>query len=184
LRSDARRNRAQILSIAKRVIAERGFAVPVGHIAKEAGIGVGTIYRHFPTKEALFAAILAERMREMTETVGRFARAEDPAQALRDYLDYMVLRAARDRSFYKGLAKAAGLGLGPSSDLGAELFEAERQVFDRARDAGALRPDLDRADLRALMSGAIAMADHEADHARLVEVICDGLRPGAADRKR
>src|SRR5260370_4133101 len=81
MRADARRNRARVLEVAQAVFATEGLAVPIDEIARRAGVGAGTVYRHFPTKEALFEAIVISRVERLTEEGGSLASAEDPGPA-------------------------------------------------------------------------------------------------------
>jgi AcrR family transcriptional regulator len=175
-RADALRNRAQILETAEVIITERGFDVPVSVIAKEVGVGVGTVYRHFPTKEALFAAILAKKMKEVAAAVDRYADAEDVETAFRDFLAYMIERTITDRSLYDGLAAVTGIDLGPDSDLGSALYAAQGRLLKRAQAAGVVRPDLDASDLKAFLAGCIVMAEHGTEPARVIEIVTQGLQ--------
>ncbi|WP_026931334.1 TetR/AcrR family transcriptional regulator [Glycomyces tenuis] len=177
LRADAVRNRAQVLEVAEALVAERGFGVPVSAIAKEVGVGVGTVYRHFPTKEALFAAILARKMDELVDVLRGFAEGDDPAAAFGEFIAYIIERTVRDRSLYQGLAEVADVEIGPGSDLGAEMFAAEGRILERAQAAGAVRRDFDAADLKSLIAGCIVMAEHGTAPARVVELALKALAP-------
>ena len=177
LRADALRNRAQILETAEVIITERGLEVPVSVVAMEVGVGVGTVYRHFPNKEALLAAILARKMGEVATAIEKFADAEDVEAAFRDFLAYMIERTVADRSLYEGLAAATGIDLGPDSDLGSALFAAQQRLLERAQSAGVVRPYFDVKDLKAFLAGCIVMAEHGADPADVVEIVANGLKP-------
>ena len=106
LRADARRNRERILEVAREVFASEGLSVPIDTVAARAGIGVGTVYRHFPTKEALFAAIVTDRV----EALGADARAaledDDPGAALFGFLTTMAERSATDMALADAFAAA------------------------------------------------------------------------------
>jgi len=178
LRADAARNRARVLEVAYETFAAEGLAVPIDEVARRAGVGAGTVYRHFPTKEGLYRAVVEDRIRRIVEEGRALLAAEDPAEALFTFLRSMVLQwAATDR----GLADAlAGLGI----DVKASMPEAEDDflgvlgdLLRAAQKAGAVRRDLDVLDVKALMVGAQAMQSYRADTAeRLTEVVLDGLR--------
>src|SRR6516165_10830108 len=90
LRADAERNRRRLLAVAQEVFAAEGLAVPIDEIARRAGLGVGTLYRHFPTKEALFAAIVTERMKAVVDDARSLRDVGDPGEALLGFLGRMA----------------------------------------------------------------------------------------------
>jgi AcrR family transcriptional regulator len=180
LRADAARNRARVLKVAYETFAAEGLAVPIDEIARRAGVGAGTVYRHFPTKEDLYCAVIEDRLNRIVEDGRALLASGDPGHALFAFLRSMVLQwGATDR----GLAEAlAGLGV----DVKAALPEAEDKFLGLLADllragqnAGTVRRDLDVRDVKALLVGAQAMQTYNADAAeRLTEVVLDGLRAG------
>ena len=178
LRADAARNRTRVLEVAYETFAAEGLAVPIAEIARRAGVGAGTVYRHFPTKEDLYRAVVEDRMRHIVDDGRAMLANEEPGQALFTFLRWMVLEwGATDR----GLAEAlAGLGI----DIKAAVPEAETAFLDligdllrAAQKAGTVRRDVDVRDVKALMVGAQAMQSYNPDAAaRLTEVVLDGLR--------
>ena len=176
LRADAARNRAQVLQIAYDAFAEQGLAVPIDEIARRAGVGAGTVYRHFPTKEALFQAVIGERVRQIVAG-GHALLAADPATALFEFLHEMVRSSAADHGMVDALA-----GYGIDVDLAAPGAEAEflavlGELLSAAQKAGAVRADLGLAELKALLlvcKSGQQYGDGVAD--RIVEVVVDGLR--------
>jgi AcrR family transcriptional regulator len=175
LRADAARNRAKVLRVAYETFAAEGLAVPVDEIARRAGVGAGTVYRHFPTKEALFQAIVADRMGRLLEKARGLMNA-DPGRALFEFLHVMVTETAADL----GLADAmAGTGL----DLGTALPDGERELravlaelLDRAQRAGTARSDVDAGDIKTLLVGLQAMQRYRGgDAERVLRVVRDGL---------
>jgi AcrR family transcriptional regulator len=180
LRADAARNRARVLEVAYETFAAEGLGVPIDEIARRAGVGAGTVYRHFPTKEDLYRAVVENRIRGIAE-MGRALLAEgDAGEALFTFLRSMVLEwGATDRGLGEALA---GLGI----DVKASIPEAEDaflgvlgDLLKAAQKAGTARRDLDVRDLKALMVGAQAMQTYNAEAAeRLTEVVLDGLRAG------
>jgi AcrR family transcriptional regulator len=179
LRADAARNRARVLEVAYETFAAEGLAVPIDEIARRAGVGAGTVYRHFPTKEDLFRAVIADRIDTIVADGRALLASGDPGAALFTFLRSMVLQwGATDQ----GLADAlAGVGI----DINEAVPEAEEaflallgDLLRAAQTAGTVRRDLDVRDLKALMVGAQAMQGYNADAAeRLTEVVLDGLRP-------
>jgi AcrR family transcriptional regulator len=180
LRADAARNRARVLEVAYETFAAEGLAVPIDEIARRAGVGAGTVYRHFPTKEDLYRAVIEDRINRIVGDGRGLLASGDPGQALFAFLRSMVLQwGATDR----GLAEAlAGLGV----DVKAALPEVEDAFLGLLADllragqkAGTVRRDLDVRDVKALLVGAQAIQTYNAEAAeRLTEVVLDGLRVG------
>ena len=178
MRADAARNRARVLDVAYETFAAEGLSVPIDEIARRAGVGAGTVYRHFPTKEDLFRAVIVERFRSIVDN-GRTLLAEsDPAEALFLFLQSMVLQwGATD----KGLVDAlAGLGI----DVNGVVHEAEDEflgmlgdLLAAAQHAGAVRRDVTVPEVKALLVGCQAMQSYNAEVAeRVTDVVFDGLR--------
>ena len=142
LRADARRNRARILEVAREVFATEGLAVPIDTVAARAGIGVGTVYRHFPTKEALFAAIVMDRVQALVDDARAALDADDPGEAFYGFLRMMAERSATDMALADAFAEA---GVDIKSSLGVckqDLTAAIGDLLQRAQDAGAVRTDV------------------------------------------
>jgi len=179
-RADARRNRERILEAAEEVFADKGVSVPVDEVARVAGLGVGTLYRHFPTKEALIEAVLLTRMTELVATAQSLAESPDPGAALFDFLALMgrVMVAKRDLSDALASAgvdlKAAGGGIAD------ELGRALGVLLVRAQAGGVVRADVTEPELLGLTVAACkageGLGDRSADPVRLLAVVCDGLR--------
>ena len=176
MRADAARNRERLLAVAYDTFATEGLAVPIDEIARRAGVGPGTVYRHFPTKEALFEAVIGERVRSVVE-YGRTLLAEDPGTAVLEFLREMVRSSASDH----GLADALS-GYGIDIDVAAPGAEAAfvglmSELLSAAQRAGAVRADVGVAELKALLmvcKSTQAHGDGVAD--RIADVIVDGLR--------
>jgi AcrR family transcriptional regulator len=172
LRADARRNRDRVLRAATEAFAEAGFGVPLDAIAARAGVGPGTVYRHFPTKEALFQAVVTARLEDLIAEARRLADVDDAGAALRTFLARMRQEAAT-----KGDASDAIAVPGP---LQAELHSALAVLLSRAQQAGAARTDLGVDDLIAMLKGMIvAVRDHPTPQRveRVFAVLADGLLP-------
>jgi AcrR family transcriptional regulator len=178
MRADAARNRARVLEVAYETFAAEGLSVPIDEIARRAGVGAGTVYRHFPTKEDLFRAVVEDRIRSVVGEGRALVAAEPPGEALFTFLRSMVLKwGATDR----GLADAlAGLGI----DVKAAMPEAEGEflgmlgdLLRAAQKAGTVRRDVDVPDVKAILVGLQAMQSYNDDAAqRLTDVVLDGLR--------
>src|ERR1700759_3124180 len=105
LRADAALNRARVLETAYETFAAEGLSVPIDEIARRAGVGAGTVYRHYPTKEALFAAVVDDRMRRLVDDGYALREAGEPGEALFSYLRSLVLQwGAKDRGLVDALA--------------------------------------------------------------------------------
>ena len=179
LRADAARNRARVLEVAYETFAREGLSVPIDEIARRAGVGAGTVYRHFPTKEDLFRAVVEDRIRGIIGEGRSLLTAGDPATALFEFLRSMVLTwGATDRGLSEALA---GVGI----DVEKAMPEAEREFYAMLGDllraaqaAGVVRRDVSAPDVKAVMVGLQAMQTYDDEAAkRLTDVVLDGLRP-------
>jgi AcrR family transcriptional regulator len=178
LRADAARNRARVLEVAYETIAAEGLSVPIDEIARRAGVGAGTVYRHFPTKESLFGAVVQDRLQQMV-TYGRdLLAAGEPGDALFAYLKSMVIEGAADLSLAQAMA---GYGI----DINVVAPQAESDflgllgdLLAAAQRAGTARTDVTVPEAKALIVGAQAMQGYNPDVAeRVTEILLDGLRP-------
>ncbi len=179
LRADAVRNRARVLEVAYETFAAEGLSVPIDEIARRAGVGAGTVYRHFPTKEDLFRAVVEDRIRGIIGEGHRLLAAADPADALFEFLRSMTLTwGATDRGLSEALA---GVGI----DVQRAMPEAEGEFFSMlgdllraAQKAGVVRRDVSVPDVKAILVGLQAMQSYNDESAkRLTDVVLDGLRP-------
>ncbi|CRZ16381.1 TetR/AcrR family transcriptional regulator [Mycolicibacterium neworleansense] len=177
MRADAARNRARVLEVAYETFAADGLSVPIDEIARRAGVGAGTVYRHFPTKEALFQAVIAERIRGIVEEA-RGLLEVNPDEGLFDFLRSMVLQwGAADRGLVDALA-------GSGIDVNTVVPEAEGEYLSVLGDlltagqkAGTVRGDVTVAEVKALLVGCQAMQAYNDDVAeRVTSVVFDGLR--------
>jgi AcrR family transcriptional regulator len=175
LRADARRNRERILDAARLACAEHGAAVQMDDVAGRAGVGVGTVYRHFATKEALLEALLSEKYRTFVGYAREALEIDDPWEAFASVMRRNAEFMAKDA----GLRHAvAGAGLTESgSEERAELERLGGEIIARAQRAGVLRDDVTIEDLPMLMAGLCAsMSQPQFDWRRHLELILDGLR--------
>ncbi|MFI9005652.1 TetR/AcrR family transcriptional regulator [Actinosynnema sp. NPDC053489] len=146
LRADARENRDRIVAAAREAFAAEGLDVPMTAIARRAGVGVATLYRRFPTKEALVREAFAEQLAACTGAVHRAAEDPDPWRGFRRVVEQLCEMQARDRGF-----SAAVLTAFPDAvsvdEVRAEAEGVFAGVVERAKAAGALRPDFSTDDL-------------------------------------
>ena len=180
LRADARRNRDRLLQTAKTLFAEEGLSVSLDEIARRAEVGPGTLYRHFPTKESLFEAVVHERLEGLLEHARALRAADDAGTALFTFVERLVGEGAAKRDLVDALA-GAGVDVrttvaATAADLRAEIG----RLLDRAQSSGAVRTDITIADLMALLSGLFfalrSGANDQADPGRALAVLRDGLR--------
>ncbi|MGZ6779566.1 MAG: TetR/AcrR family transcriptional regulator [Mycobacterium sp.] len=179
LRADAARNRARVLEVAYDTFAAEGLSVPIDEIARRAGVGAGTVYRHFPTKDDLYRAVVADRIEYLIDSGRALLRGDDPAEALFVFLRSMVFQwGAADQGLVEALA---GVGIDIAAampDVEADFLGMLGDLLRAAQKAGTVRPDLEVRDVKALLTGASAMQAAYPDSAeRATEVFLDGLRP-------
>jgi AcrR family transcriptional regulator len=180
LRKDAERNRQRILTAAREVFAARGLTASLDDIAHEAGVGVGTVYRRFPDKEALIDALFEARMEDFRALAEHAASVEDPWEALVGFLEGAVGMQAADRGL-KELVLCSGRGLERVATVRGQIAPLVAQVVARAVDAGVLRADVSHRDIPLInmMLGTVADAAREVESdlwRRYLGIVLDGLR--------
>ena len=179
LRADAARNRARVLETAYQTFAAEGLSVPIDEIARRAGVGAGTVYRHFPTKEDLFRAVVDSRIRRIITEGRALLDQPGPGEALFAFLRSMVLDwGATDQGLVEALA---GLGIDVDSvapDADAAFRGLLGELLTAAQQAGTVRSDVDVAEIKTLMVGCQAMQGYDKARAeRVTDVVIDGSRP-------
>ncbi len=179
LRADAQRNRARILEAAEVLFAAEGIEAPVDAIAEKAGVGVGTLYRHFPTKEGLCEAILLERLTELTLDARALAEAEDPAIAFFGFLDHVVEEGAAKRDLIVAVTGVGAEFEVAAADVKEGLRDAMDTLLRRAQRAGAVRSDVTVDVVMSLVFATCQAAAHPSagPASDLLAIIYDGLRP-------
>jgi AcrR family transcriptional regulator len=180
MRADARRNRARVLEAARVAFGNEGSNVSLDEIARRAGVGAGTVYRHFATKEALFEAVVVDRLGALTADARALSDDADPGPAFFAFVERLAREGARKRDVIEAFAHAGiDLQLGVAPAL-RELANALDQTLRRAQDAGSVRTDIGVDDVVAVVSGAafaISQSSDDEDRIRTVLAItCDGLR--------
>ena len=182
LRADAQRNREAVIGAAKKLFADQGLDAQMPDVAKAAKVGVGTVYRHFPTKDDLIAALAVERFERLAEKAREGIEAEDPWQGLCDFIRFSAQIQADDR----GLCEVMGSRpeVMNESAYAVGLDDLCGKLVKRAQRSGDLRKDLDWEDIPMVVCGVGRITQVETGPGtgrwpRLVEVILDGLRaPG------
>lgn len=180
MRADARRNRAKLLEIAKESFATEGLSVPVDEIARRAGLGAGTMHRHFPTKESLLEAIVVSHVELLVDEAQALNDAAEPGEAFFGFCFGMVERGTANRALAEVLA---GVGFDAQARVAVVAEQLERaleRLVQRAQAAGAVRSDIGMAEVRALLNSIHFATERENGDGqmamRVMTVICDGLR--------
>ena len=182
LRRDAERNRQRILDAARVVFAERGLSGSHDDIAREAGVGVGTVYRRFPDKEQLIDALFEARIEEIADVARAAADHPDPWEGLVGFLMRTQELQSQDRGLKElvlGGARGAERGVAARSLIAPLAAE----VLQRAKDAGVVRSDIELTDLPLIQLAIGTIAESSRDTApdvwrRMMTVVVDGLRAG------
>ena len=173
LRADAARNRARVLEVAFETFAAEGLSVPIDEIARRAGVGAGTVYRHFPAKEDLFRAVISDRLQRIVDEGRELLQSGEPGEALFTFLRSMVLEWGTNRGLADALA-GADIDL---TDVEQAFLAVTGELLRAAQKAGSVRPDVGAAEVKALMVGCQAIQTYNAELAeRTVNVVLDGLR--------
>lgn len=182
LRADAKQNREQILEAAHQIFAEKGLSIPIGEIARRAGVGVGTVYRHFPTKEALFEAVNIGYKQRLTTEAKSLLNHPDPGQAFLDFFARILEEGFSNRAlkdaFKSGAFNAPAANCGVFQDFHA----AYANLLARAQQAKAVRQDIDVQDLSTLLVGLLLAIEQPkgapdiSRFKRLLSIVIEGLR--------
>ncbi|CAL9570170.1 TetR/AcrR family transcriptional regulator [Streptomyces sp. enrichment culture] len=181
LRADARRNRERLLAAAVEAFAAQGEGASLDDIAKRAGVGSGTLYRHFPTRRALLEAVYADRIDALAARAGDLAERLPPGPALRAWLDELGAGMIRIRGLRALLGPAVGSGPDGGPGCCDPLLDAAELLVRAARRAGELRPDVGAVDVLRLVHGVAAaseLADGDGSQLRrYVGLLVEGLAP-------
>ncbi|QUQ64142.1 TetR family transcriptional regulator [Kutzneria sp. CA-103260] len=181
MRADAVRTRRALLAAASDVFAELGTDASVAQVAARAGIGKGTVFGHFPTKETLLAAIVTDEVDDLVTAIGQLPGDLDPDGAVLAFMKVQVDRYAANRAFIE-LLRAARASAQPEIQAQVDrLVEAGKPLVKRAHDSGTLRADLTAHDVVLLACGVYCAAepllDHDRDASdRYLHVVFDGMR--------
>jgi AcrR family transcriptional regulator len=179
LRADARRNRERILDSAREAFAECGAEAQMDDVASRAGVGVGTVYRHFPTKDALLAELVRQKFRIMAANAREaLERDGEPFEVLADTLRRNAEVCARDAGVQQALTSFGEQAWVYAQEELEDLYEPTAELIARAQRAGTMRPDVTVDDIPMLMCGVSATMPYSArfDWHRHLELVLDALR--------
>jgi AcrR family transcriptional regulator len=188
-RVDARANRSRILDVAEEVFGEGGASASTEEVARLAGLGIGTVFRHFPTKTALLEAVLVRRFDRLREQAEALLNAADPGGAFFGFFGHLVADAAAKIAITEALLDAGGDRDGDAGRASDGLRRAVGALLEQAKQAAAVRRDAELPEVYALLvatsqAAARARLGEEA-RARLLAIVFDGLapRPAAAPQR-
>ena len=186
LRADAQRNLGRILTAAREIFAEQGVEASVADVAERAGVGTATIFRRFPTKDDLLAAVVEERLAETAEFARKAARSKDPRQGLKRLMSRGIESYLRDRCFGE-MTGTAVFDKPRLHELKQEVGAAIEELLCRAKEAGAVRRDVSATDIFMLFFAVASAAQKQGPAAsgawhRYLDIVLDGLRPPPASR--
>jgi AcrR family transcriptional regulator len=183
LRADAARNRARILEAAESVLATGGLSAPIDDIARAADVGIGTVYRHFPTKEALFDAIVVGRLQRLVDEAEARANDDDPGATFFEMFSMCVEHGTRHKALVEALTNDGFNVVAATDEVKHHLRDAIEVLLVRAQQSRSVRDDVHIEDVMSLLAGACHASAYSgydpARRARTVAIMSDGLRPSS-----
>jgi AcrR family transcriptional regulator len=182
--AEARRNRQNLIAAATRAFASGDGHVPLGAIAKDAGVGIGTLYRHFPNREALVEAVYEDQVERLRASAREMLGQQRPAEAFRSWTAVFIDWAATKHGMIDTLRALMSAGQIEHGQMRAQLIAIVSLFLDAGGAAGDLRSDVEAADVAATLAGVLVIAGapgQRAQAARMLSLVLDGLRPDAAD---
>jgi len=181
MRADAQRNYTRLLEAASGAFAEHGADdVSLEEIARRAGVGIGTLYRHFPTRQALLEAVYTDQVESLSARAAELLRSESPGDALAEWLRAMMKFSSTKRNMTTALLATLGTDSELLSSCVKEIKGAAESLLARAQQAGVVRPDADAKDLIRLVHAVNIATEKTPDPGqadRMLALILDGLRP-------
>ena len=176
-RADARRNYEKILAAARGAFAEGGESTALEEIARRAGVGIGTLYRHFPNRQALLEALYLEEVEEVCKSAAQFEAGDDPWEALNGWFDRLIAYLATKRALAAELLNYLDLDAPLFQVCRTSLFDAGEPLLKRAQEAGAVRPDVTIGEVMQMVIGIAKIpAADPAQNAHILRIALDGLR--------
>ena len=178
-RADGLRNRDRLLEAAKASFADAGADVSLDEIARRAGVGIGTLYRHFPSRDAMVEAVYRREVEHLADAANHLTGTLPPGEALHAWMRLFVDYIATKRVIAPALKAMVGGASELYASSGARITEAMARMVEHARTAGDIRADADPADLLRALAGFTHFntgADWEASALRLIDILMDGLR--------
>jgi AcrR family transcriptional regulator len=180
MRADARRNREKVLSAARQVMARKGLDAQMEEIARRAGVGVGTVYRHFPTKEDLVEALAGARFERLAELARDALEKEDPWAAFEEFMRSAAKIQAEDLALSEVLTSRPEMMQRGAEAVG--MLDLTAEIMERAQASGELRSDAHPTDVPMMMCAlAGTCRSPKMDPKRYIAIVIDGLRaPGSS----
>ena len=180
LRADAVRNRARVLEVAWETFAAEGLAVPIDEIARRAGVGTGTVYRHFPSKDDLVRAIIADRLQHVIDEGHALLQSGDPGEALFSFLRSVVFEWGVTDLGLKGAVDGSDIKIRVKGVRDGFLGILD-ELLSAAQQAGTARTDINATHVKTLVVGCQAMHSHNNKASKqAIAVVFDGLRTPSA----
>ena len=177
LRADARRNRDRLLAVAVRAFSQDGPDVPLDAVARAAGVGIGTLYRHFPTREALVEAAYRTELDRLCDAAPALLAELPPERALRAWMDRFVDYITTKRGMAAALKVVIAAGGNPYAHSRDRMLAALDGLLAAGVRAGTLRPDVTPTDVLTGLSGVTLATDRRDQAARQLDLLLDALRP-------
>jgi len=178
-RADARRNYDKVLAAAREAFAEGGESTSLEEIARRAGVGIGTLYRHFPSRQALLEALYVDEVEEVCRSAAELEGA-DPWEALNAWFDRLIGYIATKRALLHELLNYLDQDAPLFKVCRASLFAAGEPLLKRAQDAGVVREDVEFSEVMQMLMGILKIpAEDPAQTKRLLRIALDGLRYNA-----
>lgn len=182
-RADGQRNRERLIEAAKAGFAEAGPEVSLEEIARRAGVGIGTLYRHFPTRDAIVEAVYRREVQQLADAVPGLLETLRPGDALRAWLRLLVDYISAKKIIVAALSPGGGGPTALYAVSGTSITDSMTLLVDRAIAGGDVRPDITADDLMRILAGFVygaAAPGWEASARRMIDVVMDGLRPAQA----
>ncbi|KMS89567.1 TetR/AcrR family transcriptional regulator [Prauserella rugosa] len=179
-RADARRNRGRIVEAALAALSDSQGTASLESIARRAGVGIGTLYRHFPSREALIEAVYRDELGQLCDAAGELAATLPPERALRTWMGRYADFVATKHGMAEALREVIASGAVTSDDTRRRLGEAVRGMLDAGAESGRLRGDVPAEDVVAQMAGVLLACqrpDQRPQVDRLLDLLIDGLSP-------
>jgi AcrR family transcriptional regulator len=174
-RADARRNRDRVLAAAREAFAEGGESTALEQIARRAGVGIGTLYRHFPSRQALLEALYINEVEDVCNSAAGLDGAE-PWQALNEWLQRLIGYFATKRALSHELLNYLDADAILFKECRSGLFEAGEPLLKRAQDAGVVRPDVEFSQVLNMVMGISKIPSDPAQIEHILRIALDGLR--------
>lgn len=184
MRADARQNRAQILEAARDVLSEQGVDASLREVARRAKVGTGTLYRHFPTRDALIEELVRQGFEDLGARAQELVEGNPPREALAVWLEEFAAGAKQIQGLPASLMATIADPSSPLHDACAAMRNAGGDLLRAAQDDGSIRTDIDREDLFALVAALSWLGEQESSHdrpSRLLHVVLQGLAAPTGD---